>query len=328
MDPSNPASFSHRTERLSTGRSYHFVDQIPENYDPRRSLTLLCVHGFPDFWYGWRHQIGPWVRMGARVIVPDMLGYGETDKPTDPSEYSTKKLSDDLAALLDLLGIDRAVLIGHDWGSFTVSRFALWHPYRLLALVMMSVPYTPPSKEYASIEEVARKAPNLGYQVFFNNSKSTSLIEANLRKFLAICYKQKLKFTKMGAFEKLIYLDNVDEGLLLNGEELSIYMHEFSKGMNGPLNYYRTSKYRHDEELAAGLPSKIRPDLPVLFIWGTEDVTAIPFAVNKAHKFIKHYQDIALEGRGHWVLIEAKDAVSSCVAEWLNSLNLKASAKL
>ncbi|KAG5648812.1 hypothetical protein DXG03_000161 [Asterophora parasitica] len=59
--------------------------------------------------YGWRNQIRPWVRKGYRVVVPDMLGYGETDKPEDPSEYSTKKLCGDLAALLDLLGIRRAV---------------------------------------------------------------------------------------------------------------------------------------------------------------------------------------------------------------------------
>lgn len=61
--------------------------------------------------YGWRYQIGPWVRKGSRVIVPDMLGYGGTEKPTDASEYSTKKLCSDLAALLDLLGIRRAVSI-------------------------------------------------------------------------------------------------------------------------------------------------------------------------------------------------------------------------
>ena len=59
--------------------------------------------------YGWRYQIGPWVRKGFRVVVPDMLGYGETDKPTNASAYSTKKLCDDLAALLDVLGITKAV---------------------------------------------------------------------------------------------------------------------------------------------------------------------------------------------------------------------------
>ena len=86
--------------------------------------------------YGWRNQIEPWRDAGYRVVVPDMLGYGGTDKPHDPAEYTTKKLCNDIAALLDLLDVRKAVLIGHDWGAYVVGRFALWHPQRLLALVM------------------------------------------------------------------------------------------------------------------------------------------------------------------------------------------------
>ena len=68
--------------------------------------------------YGWRYQIGPWVRQGFRVVVPDMLGYGGTDKPVDPSAYSTKKLTADLAAILDVLAINKAVSSG-----FQLERF-------------------------------------------------------------------------------------------------------------------------------------------------------------------------------------------------------------
>jgi soluble epoxide hydrolase/lipid-phosphate phosphatase len=125
--PQNPASFNHRLERLSTGRTYHFVDQLPPNYQPLTTPTLLCVHGFPDLWYfflcclctpspyriyryGWRYQIGPWSTK-FRVVVPDMLGYGSTDKPQAPSEYSTRLLSNDLVAILDLIGVHEAVCV-------------------------------------------------------------------------------------------------------------------------------------------------------------------------------------------------------------------------
>ncbi|KAF8165643.1 Alpha/Beta hydrolase protein [Crassisporium funariophilum] len=325
MNPQDPASFNHRTEKLSTGRVYHFVDQLPEGYHPKRNATLLCVHGFPDLWYGWRHQIGPWVRRGCRVVVPDMLGYGGTSKPTDAAEYSTKKLCADLAALLDLLEIKRAVLIGHDWGAFTVGRFALWHPDRLLALVMLSVPYTPPSRVYIPVEEVAQRAPNLGYQVYFANPKSSLEILAHLKKFLLLTFSPtlvKVDYTKLGSLQKLL-LNDSDVKVptsILTEQELNFYYSELRKGMFGPLNYYRTAKFRHDEELAADLPANLSSDLPFLFIWGTKDATATPFVINKSRKFIDRYQDIALEGRGHWLMVEAKDEITSTVIDWLEGL--------
>ncbi len=128
MDPKNPNSFCLREISLTTGRDYQFVDEVPDNYsDTAYTPTLLCLHGFPDLWqaalspvlylviiqnpgrYGWRHQIGPWVRSGYRVVVPTMLGYGETDKPSSPAEYTMKKLCADLVALLDFLNIEKPV---------------------------------------------------------------------------------------------------------------------------------------------------------------------------------------------------------------------------
>jgi pimeloyl-ACP methyl ester carboxylesterase len=85
------------------------VDQVPEGCDKERTPTLLCIHGFPDLWYGWRYQIRPWVNRGYRVIAPDMLGYGGSSKPEDVAEYTTKKLCADLVALLDRLNIGKAV---------------------------------------------------------------------------------------------------------------------------------------------------------------------------------------------------------------------------
>ncbi|KAF8806317.1 epoxide hydrolase [Phlegmacium glaucopus] len=322
MDPLLPESFNHRTEKLATGRVYHFIDQLPDNYHPKRNATLLCVHGFPDLWYGWRYQIGPWVRRGYRVVVPDMLGYGGTQKPVEASEYSTKKLCADLAALLDLLEIKCAVFIGHDWGSFTVGRFALWYPNRILALVMMSVPYTPPSLEFLPLEEVVKRAPNLGYQLYFASSKSNLDILAHLKKFLSLTFRlpgSKTVITTFGSMEKA----------LSHGPDASnsnILTEQLSKGMSGPLNYYRTSKFRHDEEF--GLPADLRSDLPFLFIWGTKDATATPFVIDKSKKFISRYQDIALEGRGHWLMVEAKDEITENIVKWLEGLTSTGSKRL
>ncbi|KAG6910127.1 hypothetical protein DXG01_012886 [Tephrocybe rancida] len=264
-----------------------------------------------------------------------MLGYGGTDKPQDPSEYSTQKLCADLVALLDVLGVQRVILIGHDWGAFTVGRFALWHPERLSSLVMLSVPYSPPSRKYISVEDVARLAPNLGYQADFAVPATTSEIENNLRRFLAVTFKAssaKQSYTSRGSLFKLLHDADVQKDpSVLNDktkstlnqklQEFQLYMDDLGKGgMNGPLNYYRTAKHRHEEEERAGLPANLSPHLPVLFMWGTKDPTATPFVINKSRKFINKLQDVAVEGRGHWLMVEAKDEITEKVISWLREL--------
>ncbi|KAG5639707.1 hypothetical protein H0H81_005890 [Sphagnurus paluster] len=190
----------------------------------------------------------------------------------------------------------------------------------------MSVPYSPPSRKYLPIEEVARLAPNLGYQADFAKPTTTSQIEAKLERFLSIIFRSPEShesFTDRGALFKLLTLPNAPRtaSVLNDSKEFDYYLHELRNGgMNGPLNYYRTSKHRHDEEALANLPANLPENLPVLFIWGTKDATATPVVIKNARKFIKKLQDIAFEGRGHWVLAEAKDEITEKVASWLQGL--------
>jgi len=217
--------------------------------------------------------------------------------------------------------------VGHDWGAFTVSRFALWHPDRLLALVILSVPYTPPSPKYIPIKQVAKIAPNLSYQAYFEEQRATKEIESTLNAFLRLLYRspnptQRFRISQLYKGSQVFSKVQVpDSDLILNTEELAFYEKIFQQGgMNGPLNYYRTALFRHEEELAAKLPSNLRPDLPVLFIWGTKDTTCTSSLIQKAHKFIPRLQDYALEERGHWILVEAKEDISEKVGQWLEDL--------
>ncbi|KAG2013208.1 hypothetical protein CC2G_010143 [Coprinopsis cinerea AmutBmut pab1-1] len=255
-----------------------------------------------------------------------MLGYGGSSKPEEAQKYTTKKLCEDLVALLDLLGIRKAVVIGHDWGSYTAGRFALWHPERLHALIMLSVPYTPPSQEYLPLTEVVKRAPNLGYQLYFSEKRSSQEILAHLPKFIGLVFgpptKKELDFTPTGRLEKLLPDPSIPDDLptCLTDKERQYYLQQLGQDMNGPLNYYRTSQLRHEEELAAGLKAKLPEDLPYLFLWGTSDPTVTSFVIAKARKFIQRYQDIAIEGKGHWLMVEAKDDVTDQVMTWLEGL--------
>src|ERR1700761_9271695 len=103
-------------------------------------LVLLC-HGFPESWYSWRHQLSALADAGFRAVAPDMRGYGETESPQAIDQYTLLHLVGDMVAVLDALGVDRAVIAGHDWGAPVAWHAALLRPDRFRAVVGLSVPY-------------------------------------------------------------------------------------------------------------------------------------------------------------------------------------------
>ncbi|KAJ6466711.1 alpha beta-hydrolase [Mycena vitilis] len=326
---------------LPSGHTWAYVDA-----NPHGATTLLCLHGFPDLAYGYRHQIGPWARAGFRVVVPDMLGYGGSDAPVDPAQYTTKRLSADLAALLTVLGVDRAVVVGHDWGSFTAGRFALWHPERVIALVLMSVPYTPPAIKPTSLADVAARAPNLGYQLFLASPVAAPTIEANIPYFLALLFSppsNATDITPASALPTLLASSSSPSAsaiaalpTILPAPALRAYAAAFrARGMTGPTNYYRTTRLRYLEEAAAassssasyspsatssspGLEGASSPGLslpstlPVLSLYGTLDSTIPPAALKTQRRFVGNGRltEVPLRGVGHWVLVQDADAAA------------------
>jgi len=105
--------------------------------------AILFIHGWPESWYSWRHQLSGLAQAGYRVIAPDMRGYGDSDAPTEANAYSVDILAKDVVGVLDALEIDKATLVGHDWGAMVVWNTALFHPERFNGVIGMSVPYGP-----------------------------------------------------------------------------------------------------------------------------------------------------------------------------------------
>ncbi|KAF7332416.1 Epoxide hydrolase hydrolase [Mycena kentingensis (nom. inval.)] len=293
--------------RLPSGYTWAYVDA-----NPTANTTLLCLHGFPDLAFGYRHQIGAWARAGFRVVVPDMLGYGATDAPDDPKEYTMKRLTSDLAALLTALGVGRAVMIGHDWGSFTAGRFALWHPERLLGLVLMSVPFTPPTPKAMPLDEVVVRAPNLGYQLYIASEESVSEMYEKIPYVLSLTFAPNDKlvdFTPTGKMQALIRAAPANETStsLLHGDAMRAYVAAFkARGMRGPTNYYRTSLLRFAEESTESPPlAKSLPEsLPVLGMYGVLDATIPPAALKTQRRFVPRLREVMIAGTGHWVMIQ------------------------
>jgi len=104
--------------------------------------VILC-HGFPELSYSWRHQLEALAAAGYRAVAPDQRGYGRTSRPQSVAEYDVEHLAGDLLALLDDLGEERAVFVGHDWGAVVVWHLALVAPDRVAGAVGLSVPFIP-----------------------------------------------------------------------------------------------------------------------------------------------------------------------------------------
>src|SRR3989442_3739675 len=105
-------------------------------------LVVLC-HGFPESWYSWRHQLGVLAEAGFHVVAPDMRGYGQTDRPDEIEKYTLLHLVGDMVGLLDALGVESAVIAGHDWGAPVAWHAAPLPPDRFRGVIGLSVPFRP-----------------------------------------------------------------------------------------------------------------------------------------------------------------------------------------
>jgi epoxide hydrolase 4 len=102
---------------------------------------VILLHGFPEFWYGWRHQIGPLAAAGYRVWAPDQRGYNLSEKPRGRAAYRLDALADDVVGLINAADRRKAVVVGHDWGGAVAWRLGMLHPDRVERMVVLNVPH-------------------------------------------------------------------------------------------------------------------------------------------------------------------------------------------
>src|SRR5215467_13980383 len=144
----------------TNGIRLHTIVAGPENGKP-----VVLLHGFPEFWYGWRHQIEPLAAAGFRVVVPDQRGYNLSGKPSGVAAYALTELVSDVIAIADQLGQDKIFLAGHDWGAAVGWSAALLHPQRIARLVVLNVPH--PSVMHRFLSTRPRQLLRSRYMFFF-----------------------------------------------------------------------------------------------------------------------------------------------------------------
>ncbi|KAF8931436.1 Alpha/Beta hydrolase protein [Dissophora ornata] len=289
----DPASFQHKFV-MTNGLRYHYV----EEGDPKAS-PLLLVHGFPDLWYGWRHQIKFLANLGYRVIVVDCVGYGQTDAPMELHKYGFKAVCSDLAGILDALNIPKVTLIGHDWGGAVVWRFGLYYPNRLHGIISICTPYNPPTTQYIPLEEIVKLVPEFEYQLDFANPATVARMNSKAASFL-------------GTIKAMADMNQADLDYMIEQYKIS--------GFRGPLNYYKTTKVNFDDE--RGLHKNI--DLPCWIIVAEDDPYLRPRLAEKMKKSMPQLKSTSIKAR-HFVMAEKPDETNAALKQCLEDLALRRS---
>ncbi|MEC7421107.1 MAG: alpha/beta hydrolase [Pseudomonadota bacterium] len=295
---------------------------------------VIMVHGFPESWYSWRHQIGPVADAGFTACAVDVRGYGGSDKPQPVEAYAMERIVGDLIGLRKALSPDApAVLVGHDWGAPIVWNSALTHPEHFRAVAGMSVPFSGvPQRPFTEVfREHFTSQGRFFYQEYFQEpGVAEAEAEADPRDFV-----QRMMYSISGDVPPGDYWDKPLGATFLEGlpdpepvawlteDDLDFYEAEFTaSGFRGPLNRYRN--HEADYEWLQNWAGK-RIEQPALFIGGTRDPATFLFgAIEDPVALVKMFAPRAevhiLDGVGHWTQQERPEQVNAVLIDWLKRL--------
>ncbi len=295
-------------------------------------LTLL-VHGFPETWTSWRHQLPALAAAGYQAVALDVRGYGQSFSPDAVEAYRMMVLVGDMLAVTRAYGANTATVIGHDWGSPIAAACGLLRPDVFTAIGMLSVPYTPPGgPRPTTIFEQIGGSEDYYVSYFQRPGQAESEIDPDVRGWLRGFYLALAGETDPPAWESGVFTipagarmrDRFPTGELpswLTGADLDIAAASFTRsGLAGPLNRYRNMD-RDWEDLAAFEAKPLTQ--PSIYIAGDRDASTVWLA-----DAIKAYPNTLpelsgahlLDGAGHWIQQERPDEVNELLVNWLRGL--------
>lgn len=299
-------------------------------------LVLLC-HGFPESWYSWRHQLPALAEAGYHAVAPDMRGYGGSDAPDPIEAYDIFHLTGDMVGLLDALGEEQAVIVGHDWGSVVAWDAALFRPDRFRAVVGMSVPYFPRLPIRPTEAMKAQAGDRFMYILYFQEpGKAEAELDPDPERVhrMFLCGISGTAGPGRGwntdRPKTAKFLDSLSEPEKLpdwlTEEDVQYYAGEFKeRGFRGGLNWYRNFD-RNWELMSPWAGARIR--VPALFIGGLEDpvVTGGGDGPGPGVQLLPSLCDdlrgtALIEGAGHWNQQEKPAETTAPLLEFLRELD-------
>jgi pimeloyl-ACP methyl ester carboxylesterase len=268
---------------------------------------LLFLHGFPQFWFLWRHQLAN-LGQDHRAVAADMRGYNLSCKPEDPEAYRMRHLLGDIRALIESLDLAPLTLVGHDWGGIVSWAFSLKHPELLDRLVIIDAP--PPFTWNRDLRESPKQREAVNYMIELSKPSPDpeEMLSAN-------------DFAMMDQIMQRIG----GSGARLSPDERAVYQEAWAQpgALRGGLNYYRAA--RMGEQVAAGgVPEEYerkitsqRVSIPTLVIWGEKDSVLLPTLTRGLGQWIPDLRVESVPGGGHWIPYEKPDEVNRLIRDFV-----------
>jgi pimeloyl-ACP methyl ester carboxylesterase len=272
---------------ISNGVKLHYVTQ-------GEGPLMLMLHGFPEFWYSWRHQI-PEFAKNYKVVALDLRGYNESDKPPQQSAYVMSEFIKDVEGVIKGLGYERCVLVGHDWGGVIAWCFAYAHPEMLERLMVLNIPH--PAK-FAEGLRTPQQLLRSSYAFFFQLPRLPELL------------------LKAGNYQAI---GNAFTAMAINKSaftpaDIEAYKNAASRrgALTAMLNYYRNAFFT---TFGQGDWSILQ--VPTLMIWGEKDTALRKELTYGTEKYVRDFQIRYIPNCSHWVQQEQPELVNQYMREFL-----------
>ncbi len=262
---------------------------------PKSGVPVLLLHGFPEFWYGWKNQIPALAEAGCRVIVPDQRGYNLSDKPKGVKNYRLEELVKDTLGLMDALEYEKVNLVGHDWGAVVAWTLAILHPQRLQRLGILNVPHPAVMRRFLTrdLEQIRRS-----WYIFFFQLPWLP------ERFLAAEDWRGAAGALRGSGKIHTF----------SREDIAKYKEAWSQpgAMTAMLNWYR-ALFRHMPQL----PREPRVRVPTLMMWGMKDAALSHRMARPSMDYVDEGSLILFPEATHWVQHDEAEAVNHYLLDFI-----------
>lgn len=290
--------------------------------------VVLC-HGFPELAYSWRHQLGALAEAGYRAIAPDQRGYGGSDRPDDPAVYDLHHLTGDLVGLLDVLEIEKAVFVGHDWGGFVVWAMPVLHPERTAGVVGVNTPYVPrgPKPPTELMRAMVGGHDERMYILWFQQPGVAEPVLAAHTRLLfeklmrggvdpaeAMAQSLQSGVLDMNPFRRLDEVEPLGEPIL-SPEELDHYVTTFERtGFSGGIHWYRNFDRNWETAPEVGTA---RISVPCLMVTAEWDPVLRPEMAAGMPALVPDLETHMISRCGHWTQQERPQELNQILLDWL-----------